>query len=558
MIAASFLALALFQGPVVINEFSYDDSGTDDREYIELYNPTANAVSIAGWKVESRDANGTTASYTMPATASVPSRGYLLIGSGTLPGVGVSIGASDLFPNDNDGIFLVDTTGKVVDAVIYEVNKGSWPAAKPFLKGDGVWGNFASIDNFEMSWQLQRDGLSFNSSRAFHLRPWTPGRTNNVRPQLPYRANFDRLTLGTDAPGWAGSFRHPKIIDPTVADSENTNKIPASPQGGRACIFWDNAGGGNAHIYKTDWVRDISFEAYVYFDAKLEDANRSESWSVGLQGSCGTFYNQPDPEGGASASVANGNTGVSATFRVTETAATLYLIDHNDGGSGAGANSDQKVLGKFVLKAGVDDGWKRLRLTIKGNRAELLFGGTYGCGDGRRLSGVVSAPAFGGIYVGYREFISDNKTARPFTADDIQIRIPNMALNPYGTAKATTKGTPAIDANGLPVIGYAGFAIRGSGLVPNSAALLLLGARQINVDLGAVGGQSGAFLLTDPLLIGGLAADAQGTASAPLPLPCQTSLIGTKLQWQILDFDPALTVRLPFGTSRGLETTIGN
>lgn len=558
MIAASLLALAFFQGPVVINEFSYDDSGTDDREYIELYNSGATAVSISGWKIESRDANGTTASYTMPSTASVPSRGYLLIGSGTLPGVGVAIGATNLFPNDNDGIFVVDNNGRVVDAVIHEVNKGSWAAAAPYLKGDGVWGNFASIDNFEMSWQLQRDGLTFNNSRSFHLRPWTPGATNQLRPQLPYRANFDALSLGADAPGWDGSFRHPKVIDPTVAGSENTSKIPASPQGGRACIFWDNSGGGNAHIYKTDWVRDLVFEAYVYFDAKLENQGFSESWSVGLQGSCGTFYNQPDPEGGASASVANGNTGVSATFRVTDSAATLYLLDHNDGGNGAGANTDQKILGKIVLTAGVDDGWKRLRLTIQGNRAELLFGGTYGCGDGRRLEGEISAPAFGGVYIGYREFIQDNTTARPFTADDIQLRIPSTSTALYGTAKATTKGTPAIASSGLPVIGHAGFAILGSNLVPNSAALLLLGAQRINVDLGAVGGQSGAFLLTDPLVIGGLAADGQGEASAPLPLPCQTSLIGTTIQWQILDLDPALTVRLPFGTSQGLETKIGN
>lgn len=552
----SILALAMFQGPVVINEFSYDDSGTDDKEYVELYNPGTSAVSIAGWKLEARDPNSTTNSYTMPATASVPAGGFLLVGSGTLPGIGVAIGTQDLFPNSNTGIFLLDTNGRVVDAVVYETNKGTWAAVQPYLKGEGVWGNFANIDNFEQSWQLQRDGITFNNARSYHLRPWTPGKTNVVTSKLPYSANYDSLNLGVDVPGWAGSFRHPKVIDPTVAGSENTNAIPASPQGGRAAIFWDNAGGGNAHIYETDWVRDVVVEAYVYFDAKLEAAARSESWSLGVQGSCGTYYNQPTPEVGGT-DVANGNTGVSATFRVTDKTATLYLIDHNDGGWGKAANSAPTILGKIDLKSGVDDGWQRLRLTVQGNQVELLLGGTYGCGDGRRLTGTLSAPAFGGIYVGYREFISDNKTARPFTCDAMEIRLPTTGTTSYGTAKATTKGTPQIGVSGFPVLGYNQFAITGEKLVPSSVSLFLLGARKLNVDLGPIGGQSGAFLLTDPILILGAAADANGAAQVGIPLPCDKTLQGVKVLWQILDLDPALALRLPFGTSVGLETTLG-
>ncbi|MCA8969563.1 MAG: lamin tail domain-containing protein [Planctomycetes bacterium] len=551
---ASILALACLQGPVVINEFSYDDSGTDDREYIEVYNPSSAAISLAGWKVESRDANGTTASYTLPATASVPSQGFLTIGSGAISGIGVSIGSQDLFPNDNDGLYLVDTTGAVIDAVIYETNKGKWPAAAPYLRGEGVWGNHALIDNFDLSWQLPRDGLSFNNSRAFHLRPWTPGKTNRIASAIPYADNFDAGIVGSDVTGWAGSFRHPKYIDPTVADADNPNAITASPQGGKAAIFWDNSGGGNAHVYLSDWSRDLVVEAYVYFDAKLEATGYQEAWSVGIQGCCGTYYNLPDPVNGG----ANGNTGISATFIVNDTEAALYLIDHNDGASGATAATNEVVLGKIVLKAGIDDGWKRLRLSVSGNQAELFFGGTYGCGDGQRLAGTVSAPAFGGVYVGYREYILDNKTTRPFTCDQMDIHVPTTSLSTYGTAKATTVGTPEIGANGQPVIGYMGFAITGDKLVPAQPALVLLGAQKINVDLGPVGGQSGAFLLTAPLLIGTVLADAQGQASLPVPIPCDKGLLGVNVLWQILDVDPALAIKLPFGTSMGLETKLGN
>ena len=40
---------------IIINEFVYDDGGTDDREYLELYNNGASAVDISGWVVRSSD-----------------------------------------------------------------------------------------------------------------------------------------------------------------------------------------------------------------------------------------------------------------------------------------------------------------------------------------------------------------------------------------------------------------------------------------------------------------------------------------------------------------------
>jgi hypothetical protein len=34
---------------IIINEFSYDDGGTDDKEFVELYNNGGAAVDISGW-----------------------------------------------------------------------------------------------------------------------------------------------------------------------------------------------------------------------------------------------------------------------------------------------------------------------------------------------------------------------------------------------------------------------------------------------------------------------------------------------------------------------------
>ena len=54
---------------VVINEFSYDDSGLDDREFVELYNPTASSVDISGWLLDAEDAVSTNPTYLIPGTA---------------------------------------------------------------------------------------------------------------------------------------------------------------------------------------------------------------------------------------------------------------------------------------------------------------------------------------------------------------------------------------------------------------------------------------------------------------------------------------------------------
>ena len=554
------LSLALLAGSslsaqIIINEFSYDDSGTDDREFVELLNTSSSKVDLSGWKILGVDANGTSATYTISNGKSVAGRAFFVVGSGTVPNVNEVIGAQNLFENDADAIVLQDKNGRTIDSIVYETNKGVWTSGKRLLQGEGVWGNFTSIDRFEMSWGRIRDGANFRNNRIFHLLRSTPGKSNNQKSVLPYRQNFDTFKLGVDLPGWQGSFRNPKIIDPTLAGSDNTHVIKASPQGGKACIFWDNAGGGNAHVLVNDWIRSVTVEAWVYFDAKAELAGFSETWSLGVQGSCGTYFNQPNPAGLLNGH-ANGNTGVSATYQVTDKGGVLYLIDHNDGGEGSNAVTKERVLGQIKLTAGKNDGWQRLRLTVVGNQAELLFGGKYGCGDGTRLAGRITQPAFGGIYVGYREFIQDNKTARPFTCDDLRISIPGQSTSTYGTAKATSKGTPKIGTNGLPTLGFAGFAITGTGLVPNSASLYLLGAQQSNIDLGAVGGQQGSRLLTIPLIIGARVNSAKGESSLPLPLPCVAGLKGAKLYWQILDIDRNLKVALPVGNSEGLITTL--
>lgn len=69
---------AIAIGNIVINELMYDPiSGSDDDQYIELYNQGTNTVSLANWQFTAGVA------YTFPAGAGIGPGGYLVVGRDT-------------------------------------------------------------------------------------------------------------------------------------------------------------------------------------------------------------------------------------------------------------------------------------------------------------------------------------------------------------------------------------------------------------------------------------------------------------------------------------------
>jgi hypothetical protein len=70
--------------PAVINEVLYDPAGKDaGLEFVELFNPTGQAVSLAGWRLESGNGsypNRWTLEWEGTAADSVPARGFFVIG----------------------------------------------------------------------------------------------------------------------------------------------------------------------------------------------------------------------------------------------------------------------------------------------------------------------------------------------------------------------------------------------------------------------------------------------------------------------------------------------
>lgn len=546
--------------PVVINEFQYDEYAVapDQQEFVELYNRSGAPVNIGGWTVTNHDAALPAIVYTIPANTVLPAGGFWVLGSASVPNVNQILTPqtpnTELLLNNNQSITLRDTTNVIIDTVFYEANKAVFNAT--LAEGQAIWGNFQSTPGRDSSWSRMRDGYDTgDNGRDFRTVSWTPGLTNNQPNLLPYLAFYDSNNVGDLPPEFGASFKQVRVIDPTLVDTYNRNAILPSPQGGKAILAYDETGGGNSNMLLSDVQTDWVFEAYVYFDAVPEVAGEYESFSIGVAGTTCSLFNTPDPSrtllGVPSAC---GNTGVCWTYQVTSTGAKLYLVDHNDGGT------DDVVLGTITIQQGVNDGWQRLRLESHGNRVEGRFGGSYGVADGSVLFGTLSAPAPGGFYIGYREFVTLNATLRPPTLDFVSIRNSIAGVDEIGTATPTTSRTPVLSTNGFPLVGNAGFALQSSGLVPNNPSAIIVGATLLPtpIDLQLLGGQAGSKVYESLDVVVSLVNSASGTTTLPLAVPNLPVLIGGALYAQHLDVDLGLGIPLPVGNSTALKLTLGN
>lgn len=442
LFVASF---ACVQAQVVINEFQYDDSGLDNREFVELYNAGNSAVDISGWVLlagDLADLSDNNPDYTIPAGTVLQPGQFYVIGAPTVPNVNLVVVhpstnlPENLWENDNEWLALTTPEGAIVDAVAWETNKGmNFPAGILAEIGTGVWGNYTSTDGdaagtdvTNQSISRWRDGRDTNrNGYDFGLMPRTPGAPNHVMdpPAFPVFDNFDSYFVGDMVPNWTGSFRNPRAIDPTQIDFSliNQNIIPASPgSGANAMTTWDWAGGGNQ--VATDYLFEdaAGYEGYVYIANNLLPGTEIESWAIGVLGSAETFYNLPFIGGGTPN--ACGITGVAWVYYRDINRAILRLVDAKDGGDSREVSSYWHTYGTIDL-TGIEPGWYRLRLQVVNGMVRGVFGGTIGSlEDGTHFNGTTATGLIGQIYVGYRELIASNPTARPTVIDDLSIFLP--------------------------------------------------------------------------------------------------------------------------------------
>jgi len=465
--------LALAQPRIVINEFAYDDTGPDDLEFIELYNADSIAVDITGWIIDCGDqltgdnnrdfVIGDSNEDGIADTQVILQPGqFYVLGTPNLanrypgrvnqtfnPG---SVGALE---NDNEWIALIipGEPRTVVDAVAYETNRSpvaSWVPADilPQL-GGGLWGNYqsleagASTDDAFLTIGRWRDGLDTNvNGRDFgHFRP-TPGESNNL-PALQGRLclNFDEFNIG-DAPTqyFYGSYRNPRIIDPTYATNAadsgfNPNAIPSSPQGGKAMMVRDWAGGGNIAVSNFVYEGDAGYDLYIYInpDNSAMTAGQVETWMIGVLGSPESVHNHPLFLETAPSGSANGMTGVGWVFRRSVAATTnptqptevkLRLVDAGKGGDSrvSGPNNTWTIYGEIDL-TGYSAGWYRLRLEVVNGVVKGYF---YGDPNNPTvITGTTATGLVGAFYIGYRETMGNNAAhINPVRVDSLCAYIP--------------------------------------------------------------------------------------------------------------------------------------
>jgi hypothetical protein len=203
------------QAALVINEIDYDQPGTDNAEFIELYNTGPNAVDMTGYTLEFVNGNG-----------------GAVYDTNNLPAISLAAGAYYVFCQDAmvtancdeelghsiqnggpDGVRLLDNTPSIIDGVSYEgtmAGTGEGTSAPTDNGGGGVGGG-----NDDMGIARLPNGTDTNDNGAdFVFQAITPGASNNPAP--PSQISIDDVT---QVEGDAGTttFDFTVSIDVTAA-----------------------------------------------------------------------------------------------------------------------------------------------------------------------------------------------------------------------------------------------------------------------------------------------------------------------------------------------------
>jgi hypothetical protein len=171
------------QGTLVINEFDYDQPGTDSAEFIEIYNANPNAIDLGDYSILLINGNSNLAYDTigLPSFLLAPNDYFVICGSyNYVPNCDMVLGLpSNLVQNGSpDAIALVNNSNfSIVDVVSYEGT-----VAAPFFETTGIPPGVSTSDSSLFNFVgLSRypDGLdSNNNSMDFHLVCITPGMAN--------------------------------------------------------------------------------------------------------------------------------------------------------------------------------------------------------------------------------------------------------------------------------------------------------------------------------------------------------------------------------------------
>ncbi|MCA8943212.1 MAG: lamin tail domain-containing protein [Planctomycetes bacterium] len=590
MLAATLVGALLSSfafAQVTINEFVYDMGGSDNDEYIELYNAGATPVDLSNWVIDAEDAafpNSNNTDITIPGGSSIPAGGYFLIAN-QLTTSPVLLAADLLFSGsiensaNSDSLILRDSGGAVMDAVAYETAAMDFVPNPEQIEGAGIRGEQRAFGYAQGSLVFQAfsritDGYDTNNNGYdFRMALPTPGATNNPTfdiIQSSYLLDAEvlihGLAAGDQMPNWYGSCEHPSVVDYATAG------IPASPFDAvgaptdpntdliaqLGCVATGDSIGGSF------WVETLpnssyTLECFVYFETAPTDFGAAEYWHLGFHGTAAYFFNLPSPIWTGAFSDLSDITGAGLSYVVDDTSATISLVDYGDG-------SIVNVLGSMPAPSG----WTRVRMQATQNFIELRIGGTYGAQDGTLLSGALTGEGgFGGVYGGYRKVGNTGtgigRGVSPLYIDSLVVSSPSFASDCHGQATDGTAGTPRLELTGLPILGNAAFGFATSGLLPSTSYFQLIGINTPGTGLDISAALPGAVppgltLWVPRNIFAGLSpsTNASGEGGTAVPLPSNPSLLGGQLWAQAMQQDVGLGFPLPISATKGLRFQLGN
>lgn len=181
---------------VLINEIAWAGtlSGLPNDEWIELYNPTAAAINLTGWRITAADGTPN-----IILSGTIPAGGYFLL-ERTDDGVVSDIAADQLYSgalsNDGETLTLFDPVNRLIDTA--NSNGGAWPAGSSSTFGtmerNGV------IADSDSAWHTntgaRRNGKNRNGGDILG----TPKSSNSPAPSSTSSSNRTATPMPTSSP----------------------------------------------------------------------------------------------------------------------------------------------------------------------------------------------------------------------------------------------------------------------------------------------------------------------------------------------------------------------
>lgn len=187
--------IEIIAGGLVINEVDYDQAGTDDAEFVEIYNGSSANISLAGLSLVFINGSNSTQynSVDLGVAGTLAAGQYLVVGSnsvlGNVPGTELTIAFSEATNNVQNGapdaVGLYNSgTDELLDALSYEGSltagtiTGSATGTFNFVEGTATTAEDSNVDAGSLS--RSPNGIdSDDASADWAFVAATPGAANN-------------------------------------------------------------------------------------------------------------------------------------------------------------------------------------------------------------------------------------------------------------------------------------------------------------------------------------------------------------------------------------------